>query len=46
MLQRPIFNKKRNKVLLRVDYMYSGVEYLLSKKNNSWEKKKVGAWMN
>lgn len=46
MLQRPIFNKKRNKVLLRVDYMYSGIEYLLSKKNNSWEKKKVGAWMN
>ncbi len=46
MLQRPIFNKKRNRVLLRVDYMYSGVEYLLSKKNNSWEKKKVGAWMN
>ena len=45
MLQRPIFNKKRNKVLLRIDYMTSGVDYLLSKKNNSWEKKKVGGWM-
>lgn len=46
MLQRPIFNKKRNKVLLRVDYMYSGEKFLLTKKNNTWEKKKVGAWMN
>ena len=46
MFQRPIFNKKRNKVLLRVDYMYSGEEFLLTKKNNTWEKKKVGAWMN
>ena len=46
MLQRPIFNKKRNKVLLRVDYMYSGEKILLTKKNNTWEKKKVGAWMN
>ena len=46
MLQRPIFNKKRNRVLLRVDYMYSGEKFLLTKKNNTWEKKKVGAWMN
>ena len=26
--------------------MYSGEEFLLTKKNNTWEKKKVGAWMN
>ena len=46
MLQRPIFNRKRDKILLRIDYMTSGIDYLLSKKNNSWEKKKVGGWMN
>ena len=45
MLQRPIFNKKRDKILLRIDYITSGIDYLLSKKNNSWEKKKVGGWM-
>ena len=45
MLQRPIVNKNRDKVILRIDYMTSGITYLLSKKNNSWEKKKVGAWM-
>ena len=46
MIQRPIFNRKRDKILLRIDYTTSGIDYLLSKKNNSWEKKKVGAWMN
>lgn len=45
MLQRPIVNKNRDKVILRIDYMTSGITYLLSKKNNTWEKKKVGAWM-
>ena len=45
MIQRPIFNRKRDKILLRIDYMTSGIDYLLSKKNNSWEKKKVGGWM-
>ena len=45
MLQRPIVNKKRDKVILRIDYRTSGVQYLLSKKDNSWEKKKIGAWM-
>lgn len=46
MLQRPIVNKNRDKVILRIDYMTSGITYLLSKKNNTWEKKKVGGWMN
>ena len=46
MLRRPIVNRKRDKILLRIDYINSGIDYLLIKKNNTWEKKKVGAWMN
>ncbi|MBV2195407.1 MAG: hypothetical protein KUL78_02735 [Flavobacterium sp.] len=42
MLQRPVFNKKRSKVLLRVDYVYSGEEFLLTKKIILGKRKKLG----
>ena len=41
MLQRPVFNKKRSKVLLRVDYVYSGEEFLLTKKIMLGKRKKL-----
>ncbi len=40
MLQRPIFNRKRDKILLRIDYMNSGIDYLLSKKIIPGKRKK------
>ena len=45
MMKKPIFNKKRNKVVLNVNSIGSGHEYLLEKKENNWIKTKISLWV-
>ena len=45
MMKKPIFNKKRNKVVLNVNSIGSGHEYLLEKKGNNWKKTRISFWV-
>ena len=44
MLKNPIFNKKKDKVYVRVNSLRSGTAYLFVKEKNKWTKKKLGIW--
>lgn len=45
MIKNPIFNKKRNKAVLKVNHIGSGKEYLLVKENNIWSKNRISSWV-
>ena len=45
MMKKPIFNKKRNKVVLNVNSIGSGHEYLLEKKGNNWKNTRISFWV-
>ena len=45
MFKNPIFNRKGDKVYLRINYLTFGTEYLFIKENVKRNKSKIGTWM-
>lgn len=46
MLNRPIINKKRDRIYIRINRLVGGQNYFLVKRNNSWKIESSGQWMH
>ena len=46
MLNRPIVNKKRDRIYVRINRLAGGQNFILVKKNNTWKIESSGQWMH